>query len=78
MQLDDLPKIETEFSHSSRWITLDFEELSKSYDGIELHLSEEETEDIFNGLYWKLYGWDCDSILIFNKDIIVLEEKGQI
>lgn len=23
-----------------------------------------------NGLYWALYGWDCESIIILNKEII--------
>ena len=47
--------------------------LRKSYlDGIELHLSEEEKsiETFCNGLYFKLYGWDCDSIIIFHDQAI--------
>ena len=40
------------------------------YDAIELHLSEEVVDDYLESLYFKLYGWDCDSILIMNKDII--------
>lgn len=54
-------------------IVLDFEKLKEEYDAIELLMSEEDNtgyEDIFDGLYWKLYGWDCDSILVMNKDII--------
>lgn len=44
---------------------IDFEKL-KAYgiDAIELHLSDDF------GLYWQLYGWDCDSILILNKDVV--------
>ena len=41
---------------------LDFEELKKEYDAIEVIISD--------GLYYALYGWDCDSILILNKDIV--------
>lgn len=41
---------------------LDFEELKKKYDAIEV---------IIDKLYWDLYGWDCDSILILNKDVIM-------
>lgn len=49
---------------------LDFEEILRSgYDAIELHLSEDRE------LYWELYGWDCDSIIVLNKDVIVLEEQ---
>lgn len=40
---------------------LDFEELKKRYDAIEV---------VIEKLYWELYGWDCDSILILNKDVI--------
>lgn len=42
----------------------DFEKIAKYYDAIELHFSEDEN------LYWTVYGWDCDSILILNPDII--------
>ena len=48
----------------SAWQLLDFEELAKSYDAIEVILSADWR------LYHELYGWDCDSILIMNKDII--------
>lgn len=48
-----------------RWVYIDFEEAIKQYDAIELHLS-----DNFE-LYWLLYGWDCDSIIIMNPDIVV-------
>ena len=46
------------------WKTLDFEKLSNYYDGIEVDISNDRR------LYFDLYGWDCDSILIFNPDII--------
>ena len=45
-------------------VCLDFEELSKNYDAIEVNISEDKQ------LYWDLYGWDCDSILIFNQDAV--------
>ena len=41
---------------------LDFEKLSKDYDAIEVI-------DI-GKFYWALYGWDCNSILIMNPDIV--------
>jgi hypothetical protein len=45
----------------------DFEKLMEDgVDAIELHLSED------GRLYWALYGWDCDSILIMNSDIILI------
>lgn len=59
---------------------LDFEVLAKDYDGIELHLSEEKhvSRDISKCLYFRLYGWDCDSILLFNSDCIILDNIHQV
>lgn len=50
----------------------DFERLvADGYDAVELHLSEETGEHgIGDGLYYLLYGWDCDSILVLNSDIV--------
>ena len=63
--LKDLPK--TQIPGLARMTTnfLDFEAIKESgIDAIELHLSEDYR------LYWELYGWDCDSILIMNPDIV--------
>ncbi len=50
----------------------DFETMkSKGVDAIELHLSEDKSGDYFDNLYYKLYGWDCDSILILNPDVVI-------
>lgn len=47
--------------------------LNYGCDAVELHLSEEDTSenDFMEGLYWSLYGWDCDSIIILNPDVII-------
>ena len=43
----------------------DFEKLlSDGVDAIELFISDDRE------LYWSLYGWDCDSILIMNPDVV--------
>ena len=60
--LKTLPVIELPYNFS--WITLDFEKLKEEYDVIEVLISEEYQ------LYWDLYGWDCDSLLVMNKDVI--------
>ena len=68
--LEDLPKQETYLSMNC---CLDFEKIQKEYDGIELHLSDEVfvgDQDFCSGLYFTLYGWDCDSILIFHDQAI--------
>ena len=44
----------------------DFEKIvAMGYDAVEVTLSRDW------GLYHALYGWDCDSILILNKDIVI-------
>ena len=80
-QLEGLPRakaaskdLEFLYDHDLM-VYLDFEAMEKEYDGIELHLSEENWDDIEgfgSGLYYKLYGWDCDSILLFHDDVIQL------
>ena len=62
--LNGLPRYNSEFQIADA-VYLDFEKLKDSgIDAVELHLSEDYQ------LYWALYGWDCDSILILNPDII--------
>ena len=67
-QLAELPKAPGEVPVT--WSCIDFEKAKDDYDAIELHLSEEEIERGERSLYWELYGWDCDSILIMNPDVI--------
>ena len=74
--LDDLPKVIIPGmpNWGSRMVNLDFEALmGQGYDAIELHFSKEDRSGcgFMEGLYWALYGWDCDSILIMNPDVIV-------
>lgn len=48
------------------FLCLDFETIKEKYDALEVNISSDKR------LYWKLYSWDCDSILILNKDCIDL------
>ena len=41
---------------------LDFEQISMDYDALYVELDHE--------LYWALYGWDIDSLLVFNPNVI--------
>lgn len=48
---------------------IDFEAmLSQGVDAIEFNYT------LCPSLYWELYGWDCDSLLVLNPDIIVSTE----
>ena len=62
-QLKDLPKLQP-YNQNDQYseCSLDFEKLMEQYDAIEItNISK---------LYWALYGWDCDCILIMNPDIV--------
>lgn len=52
----------------ARDIAPDFEKLSKDFDALYARIFE--NKDLRSGTYWQLYGWDVDSILIFNPSII--------
>jgi hypothetical protein len=67
--LEKLPKLKTDSIGFTMWTLVDFEELVKQgYDGMEVFISDDYI------LYYSLYGWDCDSIVIFNPDCIEIEE----
>lgn len=66
-QLNDLPKIDLPYKLS--WVTLDFEKIMKEYDAIEVLLSKDWQ------LYWDLYGWDCDSLIVINPECIEVIKK---
>ena len=61
--LKGLPVVQNDFKIFS-WILLDFKKLAGIYDAIEVNISNDRE------LYYTLYGWDCDGILIMNPDII--------
>ena len=66
--LDTLPKMPYDGLRIPMWVALDFEKIRDSgIDVIEYVLSSDHR------LYMALYGWDCDSILIMNPDIVVEE-----
>lgn len=71
-QLHSLPEMpEGRFSHLS--YNIDFEEcLKRGIDAIELcWYGEEHHANRKDDLHFNLYGWDCDSIVILNPDIVV-------
>ena len=60
--LEELPKAQDGFGYM---VILDFEKLAEQYDAIEVTIGYDRY------LYYALYGWDCDSILIMNPDVVV-------
>lgn len=65
--LAGLPRNESDMKESPYLpVCLDFEQLMRNgWDAVELENSRR--------LYWALYGWDCDSILVMNPDVVVPE-----
>ena len=58
-----MPKGENRYGMSS-WAILDFEKIYQKYDAVEINISSDYM------LYYFLYGWDCDSVLVMNPDVI--------
>ncbi len=70
--LDRLPRRNDCFDELGNQFYPDFERMMKDgWDAIELHLSSTRRNRDYDGLYWRLYSWDCDSILIMNPRIVV-------
>lgn len=77
--LDKLPRIRNErirtlLEFDRMNSDIDFEELAKDYDGIMVWMYRStdisyETK-LFDGMYYRLYGWDVDTLVVFNPDII--------
>ena len=68
-ELEKLPILKDETYIASIWCSLDFEQISKDYDAMEVNISNDPA------LYYKLYGWDCDSIVVMNPSVVVLETQ---
>lgn len=70
-QLENLPQLDSKrrFYKNNLYTKLDFERLSEKYDAIEVFIREKDE------LYFQLFGWDCESILIMNPKIIITDEK---
>jgi len=54
---------------------LDFESMTKDYDAV--HLTTNGLSETHLSLP-NLYGWDCESVLILNKECIVLDELAYL
>lgn len=67
--LADLPHIESPMA--THWDCLDFEKLATKYDAIEVLITEDFR------LNQRLYGWDCDSILVINPEVVVLAQRRE-
>jgi len=64
-----LQKIEYAMMRSN--IYPDFEQIKESgIDAIQFNLSNDNEGTFDDSMYFALYGWDCDSLLVLNKHII--------
>lgn len=53
------------FGQDFRMVYLDFEEMLRNgIDAVYVEISSD------NRLYWALYGWDCDSIVVMNPAVV--------
>lgn len=72
--LDKLPRFREDTSSILFGIGIDFEKLSKEYDALMVWIyrsSDISYEELsWDGIYYKLYGWDVDTLLVMNPDII--------
>lgn len=79
--LEKLPKVyvvdnelRSILDRDSMNMDIDFEALAKDYDGmmVWMYRSIDIEPEImsFDGIYYKMYGWDVDTLLVFNPDII--------
>jgi len=70
--LDNLPRVKSPIPglKINSVVCLDYERiLASGVDAIVLNMSK-NTDRIGDSLYFALYGWDCDSILVMNKNIV--------
>jgi len=83
--LNKLPRVNTEdpeiksiLEMDSLNSNIDFEELSKNYDGMMVWMYRSKdidtTKRLFDGMYYRMYGWDVDTLLVFNPDIVEVIE----
>lgn len=72
--LDKLPRFREDNDSSLFSIGIDFEKLSKDYDALMvwIYRSSDISQDTlsWDGIYYKLYGWDVDTLLVMNPDVI--------
>lgn len=69
----DIEALPLQNSIITTWFVPDFEAIKKSgIDAIQFNLSSDTTEDYFDGIYYALYGWDCDCVLVLNKEVITM------
>ena len=66
--VDQLPQ--RNLGYATNMVAIDFEKcVEEGIDAIELCTLD-------NGLYWALYGWDCESIIVLNKDVIEVKANA--
>lgn len=75
--LDDLSKlskykIDNPYLNKTDNISIDFEKMKEDYDAIIVYLYRDTSKKCRpgNNLHISFCGWDCDSILVLNKEVV--------
>ena len=80
--LEKLPKVDLydelvnlqalNIMHSVKYMhfDIDFEEIVKNYDAILVYMYRDEESKGMKSMYFELYGWDVDTLLVLNPDVI--------
>ncbi len=84
-ELESLPQLKTNYGDEGRkgcLISPDFWKIAEKYDAMYVRIFSEWIEEIGPGItrgsligtYYQMYGWDVDSLLVFNPDAIIERE----
>lgn len=72
--LDKLPRYNTEHKHEAFITDIDFKKLAEDYDALMVYIYRSsdltDEEKLCDGIYYKLYGWDVDTLLVLNPEVV--------
>lgn len=72
-ELEKLPRVKLKddlMTINNMNFDIDFEEITKNYDAILVYMYRDEENDFHRSMYFELYGWDVDTLLVLNPNVI--------